>query len=60
MRARFHETAQRFLIAADSFLRSDPLSTNVVAVVASRIVAGVGLPVTTISGPPLRTVTGVC
>ena len=40
MRARFHETAQRFLIAADSFLRSDPLSTNVVAVVASRIVAG--------------------
>jgi predicted GNAT family acetyltransferase len=40
MRARFHETAQHFLLAADRFLRSEPLSTNVVAVVAARIAAG--------------------
>ena len=40
MRARFYETTQHFLIAADRFLRSDPLSTNVVAVVAARIAAG--------------------
>jgi predicted GNAT family acetyltransferase len=40
MRASFHATAQRFLLAADGFLRSDPLSANVVAVVASRIAAG--------------------
>src|ERR1035438_9002315 len=40
MRARFHETVQRFLAAAEGFLRSDPLSTNVVAVVAARVAAG--------------------
>lgn len=39
MRARFYGTAQHFLIAADSFLRSDPLSTNVIAVTAARIAA---------------------
>jgi len=40
MRARFHETAQRFLSAAEGFVRSDPLSTNVVAVLAGRIAGG--------------------
>jgi GNAT superfamily N-acetyltransferase len=40
MRATFHETAQQFLAGADRFLRLDPLSTNVVGVVAARIVAG--------------------
>jgi GNAT superfamily N-acetyltransferase len=40
MRARFHETSQHLLFAAESFLRSDPLSTNVIAVVAARVATG--------------------
>ena len=40
MRARFYETAQHFLVAADRFLYWDPLSTNVVGVVAARVAAG--------------------
>jgi GNAT superfamily N-acetyltransferase len=39
MRATFHQTAKRFLGAAEGFLLSDPLSTNVVAVLAGRIAA---------------------
>ena len=39
MRATFHQTAKRFLGAAEGFLLSDPLSTKVVAVLAGRIAA---------------------
>ncbi len=40
MRARFHETAEGFLGVAEGCLLSDPLSTNVIAVLAGRIATG--------------------
>jgi predicted GNAT family acetyltransferase len=40
VRVELHSGARQFLAAADSLLRSDPLSTNVIAVVAGRIAAG--------------------
>lgn len=40
MRVDFHAGARPFLAAAEPLLRTDPLSTNVMAVVARRIVAG--------------------
>jgi RimJ/RimL family protein N-acetyltransferase len=40
VRVELHVGARQFLAAADSLLRSDPLSTNVVAVVAGRIATG--------------------
>lgn len=39
MRVRFHEEAAAFLAAADPFFESDPFSTSVIAVVASRVIA---------------------
>ena len=40
MRVELHAGARQFLAAANSLLRSDPLSTNVIAVVAGRIATG--------------------
>jgi predicted GNAT family acetyltransferase len=40
LRVRLHAGARQFLTAAEPLLRSDPFSTNVMAVVASRIAAG--------------------
>jgi predicted GNAT family acetyltransferase len=39
-RVQLYETVAAFLAAADPFVRFDPFSTNVIAVVASRIAAG--------------------
>ena len=40
MRTCLHAGARQFLAAAEGFLESDPLSANVIAVVAGRVVAG--------------------
>ncbi|HET9059693.1 MAG TPA: hypothetical protein VFN61_07205, partial [Acidimicrobiales bacterium] len=40
MRARFHQTPEQFLVAAHAYMASDPLSSNVVAVFAQRVVTG--------------------
>jgi predicted GNAT family acetyltransferase len=40
VRVDFHPGARQFLAAAESLLRSDPFSTNVMAVVAARVAAG--------------------
>ena len=40
MRVSLHSTAGRFLLDAECFLRSDPFSANVIAVIAGRIAAG--------------------
>jgi len=37
---QIHAGARRFLTAAEPLLRTDPFSTNVIAVVAGRIAAG--------------------
>ncbi len=40
MRVDFHVGPRQFLAAAESLLRSDPFSTNVIAVVAARVAGG--------------------
>jgi len=40
MRVHVHVDPSHFLAAAEPLLLSDPFSTNVIAVVANRIVAG--------------------
>lgn len=39
MVTRFHPDPARFLASAESFLRADPFSANVIAVVAARVIA---------------------
>src|SRR5215469_12084457 len=40
MRVELHDSARHFLASAEPLLQLDPISTNVIAVVASRIAAG--------------------